>query len=349
MEKCNASSSPPPPEEAGNEKMDVNTMNTFSFFDGLSMEQVRAAVGMTDNTFNYTLAALRLSHIANGVSKLHGEVSRQMWKDYEGICPIIHITNAQNQKYWQDPELAEAFQARNKEAFIRRKRALKKALFRMVGEQTGRVFDPTCLTIVWARRFAAYKRPDLVTGNPTMFERMLQRTNYPVQFIWAGKPYPMDHGAIEIFNRLNDLTAKYPRSAVLTGYELGLSRYLKNGSDVWLNNPVVTREASGTSGMSAAMNGSISVSTNDGWICEFAKDGENCFVIPEAPAHLSPEARDRSDRDNFYNILDDKILPLYYDHNDKWMDIVFNAMTDIYPEFDSDRMADQYYTEMYNS
>ena len=103
------------------------------------------------------------------------------------------------------------------------------------------------------------------------------------------------------------------------------------------------------SGMSAAMNGSISVSTNDGWICEFAKDGENCFVIPEAPAHLSPEARDRSDRDNFYNILDDKILPLYYDHNDKWMDIVFNAMTDIYPEFDSDRMADQYYTEMYNS
>lgn len=114
----------------------------------------------------------------------------------------------------------------------------------MVGEQTGRVFDPNCLTIVWARRFAAYKRPDLVTGNPTMFERMLQRTNYPVQFIWAGKPYPMDHGAIEIFNRLNDMTAKYPRSAVLTGYELGLSRYLKNGSDVWLNNPVVTREAS---------------------------------------------------------------------------------------------------------
>lgn len=236
------------PEEAGNEKMDVNTMNTFSFFDGLSMEQVRAAVGLTDNTFNYTLAALRLSHIANGVSKLHGEVSRQMWKDYEGICPITHITNAQNQKYWQDPELAEAFHARNKEAFIRRKRALKKALFRIVGEQTGRVFDPNCLTIVWARRFAAYKRPDLVTGNPTMFERMLQRTNYPVQFIWAGKPYPMDHGAIEIFNRLNDMTAKYPRSAVLTGYELGLSRYLKNGSDVWLNNPVVTREASGTSG-----------------------------------------------------------------------------------------------------
>lgn len=79
------------------------------------------------------------------------------------------------------------------------------------------------------------------------------------------------------------------------------------------------------------------------------RTGKTASSFREAAPHLSPEARDRSDRDNFYNILDDKILPLYYDHNDKWMDIVFNAMTDIYPEFDSDRMADQYYTEMYNS
>lgn len=91
----------------------------------------------------------------------------------------------------------------------------------MVGEQTGRVFDPNCLTIVWARRFAAYKRPDLVTGNPTMFERMLQRTNYPVQFIWAANPTRWTTAPLKSFNRLNDMTAKYPRSAVLTGYESG--------------------------------------------------------------------------------------------------------------------------------
>lgn len=338
------------PEEAGNEKMDINTMNTFSFFDGLSIEEVRNAIGLHDgdNTFNYTLAALRLSHKANGVSKLHGDVSIDMWKNYEGICPITYVTNAQNQKYWQDYELAEAFRAKDKDAFRRRKRALKKDLFRIVGEQTGRVFDPNCLTIVWARRFAGYKRPDLITHNPTCFERMLQRTNRPVQFIWAGKPYPTDHNAIEIFNHLNRLTAKYPRSAVLVGYEMGLSRYLKNGSDLWLNNPVVTREASGTSGMSAAMNGSVSISTFDGWICEFAKDNENCFVIPEAAQGLSPEARDRSDRDNFYDILEEKVLPLYYENNDKWMDIVFNTMNDIYPYFDADRMADEYYVKMYN-
>ena len=339
------------PEEAGNEKMDINLMNNFSFFDGLSIDQVRDAIGCShdDNTFNYSLASLRLSHEANGVSALHGEVSRDMWKSYDNICPITHVTNAQNRAYWQDAELAEAFASRDKEAFRRRKRALKKELFRVVGEQTGHLFDPDCLTIVWARRFAAYKRPDLITENPVMFERMLQRTNRPVQMIWAGKPFPTDFAAVDIFNKLNGLSSKFPRCAVLTGYELGLSRLLKNGSDLWLNNPVVTREASGTSGMSASMNGSISISTNDGWVREFEKNGENCFIIPEAKLGLPDEARDRSDRDNFYNIMESEVLPKYYEEPDAWMDLVFNAMTDVCPAFDSDRMADEYYTKMYNN
>lgn len=339
------------PEEAGNEKMDINLMNNFSFFDGLSLDQVRSMLKLDPNeqTFNYTLAALRLSHIANGVSALHGEVSRQMWQGYSDICPITHVTNAQNKQYWQDAELAEAFEQRDKRAFANRKRALKKELFRVVGEQTGHLFDTDTLTIVWARRFAAYKRPALITENPVMFERMLQRTNRPVQMIWAGKPYPTDFTAVGIFNQLNDLSKKYPRCAVLTGYELGLSRMLKNGADIWLNNPVVTREASGTSGMSAAMNGAITISTNDGWVREFEKDGQNCFIIPEAKRDLPPEARDRSDRDNFYSVLESKVLPLYYDNRDGWIDICFNAMQDICPAFDSDRMADEYYVKMYNS
>ncbi len=337
------------PEEAGNEKMDINLMNNFSFFDGLDVGQVKDMIGMShdDNTFNYTLAALRLSHVSNGVSALHGEVARQMWQGYDNICPITHVTNAQNLDYWQDAELAEAYAARDKDAFRRRKLSLKKELFRVVGEQTGQLFDPNVLTIVWARRFAAYKRPSLITQNPVMFERMLQRTNRPVQMIWAGKPYPTDFAAVDIFNELNELSSKYPRCAVLTGYELALSRLLKNGSDLWLNNPVVTREASGTSGMSACMNGSISISTFDGWVCEFAKDGENCFIIPEAKEGLSAEVRDRSDRDNFYNIMENKVLPLYYDQPESWMDHVFQGMDDISPAFNSDRMAEEYYTKMY--
>ncbi len=339
------------PEEAGNEKMDINLMANFSFFDGLSLDQVRSMMKVDPNeqTFNYTLAALRLSHIANGVSALHGEVSRQMWEGYSDICPITHVTNAQNRAYWQDTELAEAFAARDKQAFRARKRELKAALFRIVGEQTGHLFDKDTLTIVWARRFAAYKRPALITENPVMFERMLQRTNRPVQMIWAGKPYPTDFQAVDIFNKLNSMSTKYPRCAVLTGYELVLSRLLKDGSDIWLNNPVVTREASGTSGMSATMNGSITISTNDGWVREFEKDGQNCFIIPEAKPGLPPEARDRSDRDGFYSVLESKVLPLYYDNPDGWTDLVFNAMGDICPAFDSDRMADEYYTKMYNA
>lgn len=339
------------PVEAGNEKMDINLMSNFSFFDGLGLEQVRSILKLDPNeqSFNYTLAALRLCRIANGVSELHGEVSRRMWQGYSDICPITHVTNAQNVDYWQDPELAEAFAERNKKAFMSRKRALKKELFRVVGEQTGHLFDPDTITIVWARRFADYKRADLITKNPVMFERMLQRTNRPVQMIWAGKPFPTDVEAVDTFNRLNKLSEKYPRCAVLTGYELGLSRMLKNGSDLWLNNPIVTLEASGTSGMSAAMNGSLTISTNDGWVREFARDGINCFMIPEAKPELSDEARDRWDRDHFYSVLESRVLPLYYDDREGWLDHVFTAIEDINPAFNSDRMADEYYTKIYNA
>lgn len=177
------------PEEAGNEKDDLTLVNHFSMFGDLSMDEVKQYIQPEGDVFNYSLAALRLSHIANGVSKLHGEVSRAMWSHHDNICPIISITNAQNKKYWADYELEEARQSGNVDAFIQRKKELKKMLFTLVGDQTGRIFDPDCLTIVWARRFAAYKRPDLVTGNPTCFERMLNRTNKPVQFIWAGKPF----------------------------------------------------------------------------------------------------------------------------------------------------------------
>ena len=135
---------------------------------------------------------------------------------------------------------------------------------------------------------------------------------------------------------------------MLTGYELELSRFLKNGSDVWLNNPVVTREASGTSGMTAAMNGSLNFSTYDGWICEFAQDGRNSFIIPQAEPHLSHEERDQQDMWGFYKRLHEDILPMYYDRRDDWNQMVMNSMNDVVPFFDSDRMAAEYYEVMYS-
>ncbi len=338
------------PVEAGNEKSSFDLLHKFTFFNGLSEEEARNLCGMSEeeDEFNHTLVALRMCHRANAVSKLHGEVSREMWKGYEGICEIDHVTNAQNKKYWADPQLEAARAAGDTKALCKRKRELKKLLFKEVADQTGRLFDPDYLTIVWARRFADYKRADLVTRDIERFEAMLQNEDRPVQIIWAGKPYPKDWGAIDTFNRLIHITEKYPNAGVLVGYELSLSKLLKDGADIWLNNPVVTREASGTSGMSAAMNGSVNLSTHDGWVCEFAKDGHNSFIIPEADPSLSDEARDQHDMLGFYQIMETEVLPAYYDQPDKWWEVVLNSMNEVVPFFDSDRMADEYYTKMYS-
>ena len=135
--------------------------------------------------------------------------------------------------------------------------------------------------------------------------------------------------------------------AVLTGYEIALSRKLKRGSDVWLNTPRITREASGTSGMTAAMNGSVNVTINDGWIPEFQKNGKNCFVLPALDHNMVVWEQDRIDGENLYDILENKVVPTYYDNPEKWQDIVFNAMDDVIPEFTTERMAEQYYKKLF--
>ena len=336
------------PEEAGNEKHDFDLLRNFTFFSGLDEDLVRDVTGIEGDVFNHTLAALRMARKANGVSKLHGEVSRQMWKDAPDICGITHITNAQNKKFWGDHGLESARREKDTDMLASRKRELKERLFREVADQTGKLFDPSVLTIVWARRFAGYKRPDLIAREIRMFREILNNNDYPVQIIWAGKPYPFDYGAIDIFDSLIRLTKGYPNATVLVGYELELSRNLKYGSDIWLNNPVVTREASGTSGMTAAMNGSVNLSTYDGWICEFAEDGKNSFIIPPADLHLSPEERDKHDMLGFYTQLKEVILPMYYDKPKAWNKMVLQSMNDVIPEFDSDRMVREYYEIMYS-
>lgn len=335
------------PEEAGNEKHSFDLLREFSFFGSVPEDEVRKITGTREDEFNHSLAALRLARIANGVSKLHGEVARKMWKKYPDICEITHVTNAQNKKYWVDKGIERTRLRGNPKEDGQRKHELKEQLFRIVADQTGKIFKPDVLTIVWARRFADYKRPDLITRDVQLFRELLQNQQYPVQIIWAGKPYPFDYSAIDTFNHLIRLTKDYPNATVLVGYELELSRCLKYGSDIWLNNPVVTREASGTSGMTAAMNGGVNLSTFDGWVCEFAKNGVNSFIMPPADPSLSPTDRDRHDLLSFYEVMNEKILPLYYDHPEKWRQIVLHSMNDIIPFFDSDRMVDEYYKKIY--
>lgn len=135
--------------------------------------------------------------------------------------------------------------------------------------------------------------------------------------------------------------------AVLVGYELRLSRELKAGADIWLNTPRVPREASGTSGMTAAMNGAINFSTDDGWIPEFATP-ENSFIFPLADQHAPVSVQDAQDLHNLYDILEHKIIPMYYKKPSAWIRIMKQSMKDVFPGFESNRMADEYYTELYN-
>jgi len=335
------------PEKAGNEEHDINMLHKMGFFNSLSLKEVRNITGIEGERFSLTVGALKLAKVANAVSKIHSTVAKKMWSHVEGRCSIIHITNAQNRRYWSDKGLLKALDEHEDYELEARKKHLKRMLFIEVADQTGKMFDPNVLTIVWARRFAEYKRPGLLKHDFERFEKFISNSKYPVQIIWAGKPYPFDTQAINLFNEINYISRNYPNVAILVGYELGLSMMLKKGADIWLNTPRITREASGTSGMTAAMNGAINLSVADGWHPEFSIEGVNSFTIPPISHTLSIEEQDRIDNENLMSILENDVVPAYYDDKSHWVEMMKRSLTDVIPAFDSGRMAHQYYNKMY--
>lgn len=335
------------PEDAGNEEHNIALLHKFGFFNGLSLEKVKEITMTQGDKFNLTVGALRASKRTNAVSKMHGEVANRMWKDCEGASEIISITNAQSKNFWMDKPLLRALEKNSTKDLIERKKHLKRHLFDIVADQTGKMFDEDVLTLVWARRFAEYKRPDLIKKDFERFIKMIDNSEKPVQIIWAGKPYPFDFNAVNMFNELIHISHNVKNMAVLIGYELDLSRALKYGADVWLNTPRVSREASGTSGMSAAMNGALHFSTSDGWHPEFAKETENSFTIATVAHTLPVEEQDEMDNKSMMDILENQIIPMYYDKPKKWIKMMKNSMKDVTPMFDSLRMADEYYAKMY--
>jgi len=334
------------PEMAGNEEHDMSLLERMGFFGSLGAEEVKKILNYEDDNFSLTIGALKVSKIANAVSKIHEKVANEMWSGVEGKCEIIGITNAQNMRYWADKQLVSWFQEHEEYQITGRKKHLKRLLFEEVADQTGKIFDPDILTIVWARRFAEYKRPWLLTYDMQRFKKLINNTKRPVQIIWAGKPYPLDYRAVNMFNELIKIAKEYKNVAVLIGYELRLSKLLKQGSDIWLNTPRYSREASGTSGMSAVANACIHFSIDDGWHDEFYKDDINSFTIHHADTTLSTEEQDKKDYESMMNILEKEILPIYYDDEKKWVQIIQNGMNDI-RYFDSSRMVREYYEKVY--
>ena len=179
------------------------------------------------------------------------------------------------------------------------------------------------------------------------FEKMLLNSKLPVQIIWAGKPYPTDYGAISVFDRIAHLAKQYSNCSILIGYELKLSKMLKQGADLWISTPRLFHEASGTSGMTAAMNGTVNASTADGWFPEFIRNGENGFLLPPADVKLAIHEQDVIDNRNLMELLESVIIPMYYNEPEKWLQIVKNGISEIVPAFDSGRMAKEYYEKLY--
>jgi starch phosphorylase len=335
------------PEKAGNQQSSLSLLEKMGFFCSIPIGEIRAITGTEGDVLDHTLTALRFAKRANAVSKLHQQTLREIWNRENDICDIIAITNAQNYSYWHDEEMYEALHVDNDKKITERKKKGKQALFDVVADQCGEIYDSTVCTIVFAKRFAGYKRADLLLNDMDKFHRLVTNKDRPVQIIWAGKPYPVDYAAISIYDKIADLCKNYANCSILSGYELRLTKILKSGADVWLNVPRLTHEACGTSGMSAAMNGAINVALPDGWFPEFAKDNVNSFIIPPADKNLPEHEQDRIDANNLFQTLENIVLPVYYDHPDQWTTILKNGLSDIIPRFESNRMAKEYYEKLY--
>jgi starch phosphorylase len=336
------------PEEAGNLKINLTLLDKMGFFCDIPLTEVRALTHTEEDELNLTLAALRLSGKANAVSKMHRDTLCNACSKYERTCNIISITNAQNFRYWHDGNSYSALKNNEDDTLQKIKLQGKRNLFEEVADQCGEIYDEKICTIVFAKRFAGYKRADLFFHDMERFHKLVTNTERPVQIIWAGKPYPMDYTAIGVFDKIVDISKKYANCSILVGYEMKLSKLLKQGADVWLNVPRLTHEASGTSGMAAAMNGAVNVGLPDGWFPEFAKDKINSFVVPPCDINLPEHLQDDTDAGSLYNLLENEVLPMYYDYPDRWLEIAKNGMKDVIPQFDSNRMVKEYYERLYS-
>lgn len=335
------------PEAGGNPQSSISLLEKIGFFGNVPVAEMRHITNVTGDVLDLTKACLLLAGKSNAVSKLHRKTLLTNWSKEVDLSGLISITNAQHFRYWSDIPLYDAILSGNINLLKERKKEGKDQLFDIVADQNGEILDRDVLTIVFAKRFTGYKRADLLLSKMDRFHQLVTSTKYPVQIIWAGKPYPMDYSAIGIFDKVVNLCKSYSNCSVLVGYELKLSKQLKLGADLWLNVPRFTHEASGTSGMSAAMNGAINCTIADGWAPEFVQDNRNSFVIPHADPELPDHQQDDADANALFDILENKVLPTYYDQPSQWLNIMQHSLQDIIPQFDSNRMAGEYYTQLY--
>jgi starch phosphorylase len=358
------------------------------------------ALGSHDNgsgaQFNMTALALRSALKVNGVSRIHGQVTRAMWGSiWPGVgepdIPVGSVTNGVHVPTWIASDLADLFTKHLGPGWVERqddpalwdgvlaipdhelwaaRQALRRYLFAFIRERArqrwteehvgtprvvvaGTLLDPDALTIGFARRFTAYKRPELIFHDAERLARLLNAIGRPVQIIFAGKSHPADdigkHHLQRVYRRALDPSFA-GRVAFVDDYDLHVAHFLVQGSDVWLNNPRKPLEASGTSGMKAAINGVPHLSIGDGWWAE-GFDGTNGWVIDGGVSGDDTAAIDAADANALYRLLEEQIVPAFYDRDAgvprRWIATIKQAIRTVAPRFCARRMVKEYVTNMY--
>ena len=319
-------------------------------------EAVRAGTSL-----NMTYLALHLSGYVNGVAKLHGETSRKMFSDLR----IEAITNGVHGATWAAPSFQRLFDQRipawREDNFELRAAvglppeevwqahlAAKQRLFKLVHERSGLSLDPEVFTIGFARRATGYKRADLILSDLERLKDIAAKAG-PFQLVFAGKAHPNDSGGKEIIRRIfraKKALGRHVRTVYLDEYNMALGGKMIAGVDLWLNTPQYPLEASGTSGMKAALNGVPSLSVLDGWWVEGHIEGVTGWSIGD-PSRTGGKSDRRSEAESIYHKLENIILPLYYHQRDRYLSVMQHAIALNGSFFHTQRMLQQYVTHGY--
>ncbi|MGZ4335494.1 MAG: alpha-glucan family phosphorylase [Gaiellaceae bacterium] len=369
------------PVPAGNEMFDPalvrKNVGVLAEQCGFGWDEFAALgrVAPEDGGFGLTPFALHTAAYANAVSELHGEVSREMWRglwperDIDDV-PIRSITNGVHARTWISDDLAGALGADEEtrtpdfpraydlgdEQLWEVHRAAKRELLAFVrrSRSRGESLDPDALTIGFARRFATYKRADLLFSDPDRLSQLLTDVERPFQIVLSGKAHPQDEGGKALIQRVVEF-ARDPRSrgrvVFLEDYEMTLASYLVKGVDMWLNTPRRPLEASGTSGMKAALNGVVNCSILDGWWVE-GYSPETGFAIGSDWVASNDEEQDAADREALFTVLEEQVLPAYYERDDRgvplrWLGLMRHSIAELGVRFSTNRMVGEYVDELY--
>lgn len=326
------------PVMAGNEVHEHRLLQYMGAYNGLSYEQMARIGG---DPFSMTVAGFRLSKKSNAVSKLHCDTARKMWRGVSDASDIMAITNGVHNGTWQDSRIIKAYKEGG-DLWTAHMEA-KREMLNEIHKRNNIKLDENVLTIGFARRAASYKRSDLIFRKREVIEPLLREGK--LQIIFSGKAHPNDLDGKRIIENLYTMSRMYEGKVVfIQDYDMCIGKILTRGCDVWLNNPVRPMEASGTSGMKAAMNGVLNLSILDGWWPEGCIHGVNGWQIGSG---IEGGDSDSRDADSLYNVLINEVIPAYYGPKEKWIQMMRSSIEMSTYNFSAARMVKEYYEKLY--